>query len=88
MLHLTGIMPVDIYRAGWGYCAIASMRFTKINSGVTVLQFWKISIAQHEALRGREQQFLGSRIRESCYECTGLKFREDWQTVFGSHNNG
>jgi hypothetical protein len=81
-------MPVDIYRAGRGCCAIASTRFTKINGGVTALQFWKSSVARHEALRARELKFLGLRIRESCCACTGSKFQEYWQTVFGSHNNG
>jgi hypothetical protein len=80
-------VPVDIYQAGRGCCAIASTRFTKINGGVTALQVWKNSIARHEALRAREQQFLALRIREFCCARTGSKFQEYWQTVFGSHNN-
>jgi hypothetical protein len=42
----------------------------------------------HEALRAREQQFLGLHIRESCCEYTGSKFQEYRPTVFGSHHNG
>ena len=67
---------------------MASRRFTKINGGVTALQYWKSSVARREALQAREQKFLGPRIRESCCACTGSKFQEYWQTVFGSHNNG
>jgi hypothetical protein len=67
-------------------CSIASTRFTKINSDVTAI--WTRAFVRHEALRAREQQFLGLRIRESCCECTGSKFQEYWQTVFGFNNNG
>jgi hypothetical protein len=82
------IMPVDIYRAGRGIAAPSLLHIYKINSGATALQFWMSSFARHEALRAREQQFLGLRIRESCCACTGSKFQEYWQTVFGSPDNG